>query len=474
MPRRRRGHAGDDDEVAVARFRPHKMYPGALLAQEVCSYQAMTQLLMEMQGSLAVLIHSDRDCSNVIQKTGRGNGLHPEWDRRFFCTNLKEHELVAGQGNAKLRRAIDVVEQAVAPELLVVLSTCPTVMIGDNMKNVARKAGRDLGRDVVAQVTHGLRPKSPAEVLDDCYSLLCRGARRTREDVERRVNLVGIGMNPAEEAELREGLGALGLEVNVVLNERSELSAFRAVPDARFNIHPGPHMLEAFDGQCQKDFSMTAIEVPLPIGVAATDRFFATVARAVGIDESGPATLSPRRDAAVAAVASFRERTAAGRLRLGYNIGSVRSFDLRRIALEETGELPLFEELGFAIHLYIQGPADADNVARTAGVLGELGIAHPFTIFRDPGGLGRVLGPGQLDLFFGVDFLRLELERVSAPLLDQHEVRLGYDGAVRSIDAMAAHLGATFYRQFAEIAGRIVGGLATDDSDVARPAPAPR
>lgn len=51
------------------RFRPHKMYPGALLAQEACSYQGMTELLHNFDGKVAVLVHSTRDCSNVIPKT---------------------------------------------------------------------------------------------------------------------------------------------------------------------------------------------------------------------------------------------------------------------------------------------------------------------------------------------------------------------------------------------------------------------
>src|SRR5262249_33976265 len=126
----------------MPRFRPHKMYPGALLAQEGCSYQASTQLLMKMRGRLAVLIHSDRDWSNVLAKTG--GFLRTDDGDRFFCTNMKEDELVTGQGNAKLRRAIELVHAARHPDLIIVLSTCPTVMIGDNVKNVARKAGKDL------------------------------------------------------------------------------------------------------------------------------------------------------------------------------------------------------------------------------------------------------------------------------------------------------------------------------------------
>src|SRR5438309_25928 len=111
----------------MSRFRPHKMYPGALLAQECCSYQATTQLLMTMKGHLSVIVHSDRDCSNVLPKTG--GFLRHDGADRFFCTNMREDELVTGQGNSKLRRAIELVQESRHPDLILVLSTCPTVMI---------------------------------------------------------------------------------------------------------------------------------------------------------------------------------------------------------------------------------------------------------------------------------------------------------------------------------------------------------
>src|SRR6185295_6489261 len=101
-----------------------------------------------------------------------------------------------------------------------VLATCPTVMIGDNIKNVARKAGKDLGISIVAEMTNGLRPKSPAEVVDDLYSILCRGARPAAadRDVTRRINLVGIELSAGERMEVEQVLAAMGVHINAALS----------------------------------------------------------------------------------------------------------------------------------------------------------------------------------------------------------------------------------------------------------------
>jgi hypothetical protein len=432
------------------------MYPGALLAQECCSYQASTQLLMRVKGRVAVIIHSDRDCSNVLPKTG--GFLQGDAGYKFLCTNMKEDELVTGQGNAKLRRAIELVASEQKPDLIVVLATCPTVMIGDNIKNVVRKAGKDFGVTAVSEMTNGLRPKSPAEVVDDLYSLLSRGGRAPTDgaDLEKRINLVGMNMAPPERAEIETGLQAMGLTINAVLNEEASLEQFLAVPNARWNAHPGPHMMLRFDEQCRDKFGQQAIEVPLPYGVAATDRFYAAIAAAVGGDPAAShAALAEPRRAASAATADLRERLRDRiekeknrRPRCAFNVGSVRSFDLRCLANEEMGEVPFFEELGIERKLFIQGPQDAGNRERTAGVLAELGIVEPFVVFPDPGSLAKHITPGEFDVFVGADFLADQLSKLNLPLFNKSWLRLGYAQAAFNLSMLHSAMFQSFYRHF--------------------------
>ncbi len=121
--------------------------------------ESQIALLGRLSGDLVVLIHSDRDCANVLPKTrGRIRSHHPY---KFLCTNLTEDEMVTGQGNRKLRRSIELVHEQWHPELIVVLSTCPTVMIGDNIKQITRKTAKKLGIRAVARLTHGLKSNGP-------------------------------------------------------------------------------------------------------------------------------------------------------------------------------------------------------------------------------------------------------------------------------------------------------------------------
>jgi hypothetical protein len=438
----------------MGRFRPHKMYPGALLAQEACTYQANCELLAQMRGDMVVLIHSDRDCSNVLPKTrGRIHAHHPY---KFLCTNMSEDEMVTGMGNRKLRDALELVTETYKPELIVVLSTCPTVMIGDNIKNVTRKASKELGVRAVAQITHGLKPKSPAEVVDKLYTTLIKQAQRAEGEVSKRVNLVGIGMDRRERREIEDVLAAMGLTVNTVLDERAELGDFLRVGEAGFNVHPGPHMLLDFSERCDKHLGIASVEVPLPYGVTATDAFYAKIAQACGVND---ATLQRAtealRNVAIAARDGFTEKLPTitdSKPTLGYNIGSVRSFDLRRIALEELGEVPMMRELGFDIRLFIQGPQHEANWDRTAGVLQELGIELPFVLFPDPGLLVHFLRDEaeRPTLFYGARFMGDQLLQVNVPLVHHRETRMGYGGMAVNCALLEAALGSGLFKHFEE------------------------
>jgi len=436
----------------LARFRPHRMYPGALLAQEACSYQACTELLLRMRGKLAVLIHSDRDCSNVLPKTG--GRVHRELPYKFVCTNLREDELVSGHGGAKLRRAIEVVHEAMQPDLIVVLSTCPTVMIGDNLKHVAKKAARDLGIRVEAEITHGLRPVSPAEVVDTLYCLLARAAQPSGADVRRRVALVGVELRDEERTEMFAQFKTLGLDLHVVLNGSAALDVFLRAADVGLVVHPGPNMLVAYARHAREVWQQATAEVPLPCGVRGCDRFWSAVAESSGYQGDPLAAMAVDREPALAAVEATRKRLfeRLGRpLRVAYNIGSVRSFDLRRLALEELGDVPMFEELGAAIALFIQGPQDDDNRQRTAKVLRDLGVDLPFALFRAPNSLQGLITPGEFDVFYGAEFLRDQTSQLNLPLLHHHAevIGLGYRAVARNLARLEAAVGSSFYRTFA-------------------------
>ena len=113
-------------------------------------------------------------------------------------------------------------------------------MVGDDIKNITAKTAQSLQTDVVSQITHGLSPKSPAEIVDKFYLLLSQHATRTSKNVSKRVNLVGLGSWDKETEEIQQTLQKLGITVNSVIDNRCNLAQFKDLGHAELDQNP-PH-----------------------------------------------------------------------------------------------------------------------------------------------------------------------------------------------------------------------------------------
>jgi hypothetical protein len=419
--------------------RPHtpRVRPGALLAQEACAYQAASALLLDLRGELLVLIHGDVDCVNVLPQTlARSHGLA----ERFFSTNLSDADLSSGASEQRLREALLLLAREKAPRLLIVLTTCSTVLIGDDVAGIVDAASGETGIPMVAVKTHGLRPRSPAEIIDQVYALLVQGAAPSDRDRARRLNLVGFRMTAREHAELTAGLQAQGLTIHATLNDRATLDDFGAAGGAAWNVMPGPDQLLDFQARARARLDQGHVEIPLPFGLTATDTFYARITgELLG---RAPAGFEEARARAVAATEAFRARHAADAPRLAFNLGSLATYDLRRLAQEGLAELPLFEELGFEITLLVQGPADDANQARVGRALATLGVDHPYVVFPDPGRLAALPELMGAALFFGARLLRQQVDTAGVPFIDCRaaEIEMGYEGVALSVARVEAAL----------------------------------
>lgn len=125
-------------------------------------------------------------------------------------------------------------------------------------------------------------------------------------------------------------------------------------------------MLVEFDECCYKELGIKPIEAPLPFGLSGTDQFYEAFSETYDIPKD---TLTPAlkgvRNQGVHAIETFHAQNASNRsFRYSYNIGSLRSFDLPRIALEELGHKPILDAIGIQTVLYIQGPKHQENIGR--------------------------------------------------------------------------------------------------------------
>ncbi|WP_454747452.1 nitrogenase iron-molybdenum cofactor biosynthesis protein NifE [Ciceribacter selenitireducens] len=120
--------------------------PGA--AAGGCAFDG-AKIVLQPITDVAHLIHAPLACEgNSWDNRGAASSGPSLW-RTSFTTDLTELDIVMGQGERKLFRAIREISENYAPPAIFVYSTCVTALIGDDIEAVCRRAAEKFGLPVV-------------------------------------------------------------------------------------------------------------------------------------------------------------------------------------------------------------------------------------------------------------------------------------------------------------------------------------
>ncbi|WP_018097451.1 nitrogenase iron-molybdenum cofactor biosynthesis protein NifE [Sinorhizobium meliloti] len=126
--------------------------PGA--AAGGCAFDG-AKIVLQPIADVAHLIHGPLACEgNSWDNRGAASSGPTLW-RTSFTTDLTELDVVMGQGERKLFKAIREIKEKYAPPAVFVYSTCVTALIGDDIEAVCKRAAEKFGLPVVPVNTPG-------------------------------------------------------------------------------------------------------------------------------------------------------------------------------------------------------------------------------------------------------------------------------------------------------------------------------
>ncbi len=120
--------------------------PGA--AAGGCAFDG-AKIVLQPVTDVAHLIHAPLACEgNSWDNRGAGSSGSDMW-RRSFTTDLTELDIVMGQGERKLFKAIREISERFSPPAIFVYSTCVTALIGDDIEAVCKRAAEKFDLPVI-------------------------------------------------------------------------------------------------------------------------------------------------------------------------------------------------------------------------------------------------------------------------------------------------------------------------------------
>ncbi|RWN94753.1 nitrogenase iron-molybdenum cofactor biosynthesis protein NifE [Mesorhizobium sp.] len=127
--------------------------PGA--AAGGCAFDG-AKIVLQPITDVAHLVHAPLACEgNSWDNRGAASSGPTLW-RTSFTTDLTELDVVMGQGERKLFKAIREIKETYAPPAVFVYSTCVTALIGEDIEAVCKRAAEKFGLAVVPVNAPGL------------------------------------------------------------------------------------------------------------------------------------------------------------------------------------------------------------------------------------------------------------------------------------------------------------------------------
>lgn len=235
------------------------------------------------------LLHGPLGCGGLRKMNSFGvYSLFP----RTPCTNLNELDLVYG-AEEKLIRGIKETYERYHPALIVVIPTCPSDMIGDDLAAAVRAAKRDVDCEVVystGELIKG-RPIGFHDVLCALFDQLLPEEKKVAK-IKDSVNIITfpIHSSGSKTEEMEEILGEMGIKVNKVFFHNTKLKDIYDLPRASLNITDLPlPWLDRMKERFGTDYFATssagnlsdAAEI-IPLGIKESASIFLNIARLFG------------------------------------------------------------------------------------------------------------------------------------------------------------------------------------------------
>jgi nitrogenase molybdenum-cofactor synthesis protein NifE len=398
--------------------------PGA--AAGGCAFDG-AKIVLQPVTDVAHLIHGPLACEgNSWDNRGAASSGPGLW-RKSFTTDLTELDIVMGQGEKKLFKAIREIVEAHAPPAVFVYSTCVTALIGDDLDAVCFRASERFDTPVVPVHSPGfagsknLGNKLAGEALLDHVI----GSHEPDDVSPMDVNILGEFNLSGEFWMVKPLLAKLGMRVRACIPGDARYLDIAGAHTARANMMVCSTALINLARKMEERWGIPYFEGSF-YGIGDMSESLRQIARLL-VAEGSPSDLIQRTEAVIAReekrawarIAAYRERLQGKKVLLF--TGGVKSWSVVA-ALQEAG----MEVVGTSVK-----KSTKEDKERIKQIMGE--EAHMFDGLR-PREMYKLLKEARADIMLSGGRTQFVALKAKMPWLDinqeRHYAYAGYEGMV--------------------------------------------
>ena len=240
-----------------------------------CKLFGVIRAVLGIKGALP-LVHGPVGCFYHIKYLLSLRSSRPV---RILTTEMDQNDVVFG-AEEKLAHKIKDADKTFSPQIIAVLTSCASSIIGENFEKVADEIKGDVKADIIC-INAGGFEGTQIEGYEECLYSLIGVMEETEESgiKTNSVNLIGQYRGGPDLKTLRNCFERLEIDLNCVLTSGSTFQDIKNAPNASLNVS----MCEASGvGPCEmmeERFGIPFLHEVLPLGVRTTSNYFREICR---------------------------------------------------------------------------------------------------------------------------------------------------------------------------------------------------
>lgn len=247
-----------------------------------CSFMGAYDFASWFKGSVEILVHGTTSCINSYRMSRMDN----QGEKKFYCSGMEDKEAIFG-GRKKLLTSIQEIYKRKKPEVLIILTTCASDIIGEDIVGISNEC-KDLNMKIVAISTGGCSGSGFREgaklVLKKILEIIPVSTKKQDS-----VNILYFPMkNPdvqnIEMKEITQLLLDFGITINMILAEGTNFEELYKIAVAKVTVGICPTKSDSFMDILVEKCSQKALKLMQPIGYWATEEWVHELGDAMGIE----------------------------------------------------------------------------------------------------------------------------------------------------------------------------------------------
>lgn len=259
--------------------------------ENYCSFIGAYDICTMFRGVVPV-VHGPLSCVSSYYSTRIATRLKEKIKPLPFATCMDASDVIFGAAE-KLRKVIKDTDQLYHPKLIVILTTCVSDMIAEDVSSLIRKIKDDIDADLLLMTIGGISCKGFREGADYAFKKLMEYVKEKNPMPAKNHNSINLFLRRingklSEENDLNEMIKMLdvnGIKINTVIRLGTSYDELMKIPQAQANVSLCFTYGKEVMKYMQDIFCQQYSSVSYPIGISGTKKWVNNITQILGLKD---------------------------------------------------------------------------------------------------------------------------------------------------------------------------------------------